>query len=228
LDENGNSREDARSSFPLVVSQGEHRTGDLAGGEEILLVLGLIHLTPNDHFSLTPAISILAKLEDEIAIRCMRSMLMQQTDESVRSEVGTAGEVAVVQACRNDLARLGRSELVRGVQRVSLLSDALGYDIVAPMVTGQMRLLEVKTTKRAVNSAFEFFISRNEFDVGRREPSAWSLVACHLQDTSAKVVGWCRVDKLSPYLPDDGDGYWTEARVRLPRSILLEGIPPAV
>ena len=123
---------------------------------------------------------------------------------------------------------MGRPDLRWQVQRVSLVSDSLGYDVWAPSIGATSRHLEVKTSTRLAFGSFEFYLSRNEFEVGRREAAAWALVACHIDGERVADVGWCRAAALGAYLPDDQNGYWTEARVRLPRAVLVDGLPPAL
>jgi Domain of unknown function (DUF3883) len=230
IDASGNTDEEIRFTFPLVISQGEHRADDLLNGQNILVTVGLIRAEPDGRIAPTPMLAVLANLSDTDAVRYLRHMFAQRFEEAVRIEVGLAGEVAVVEACRADLVSLGRADLAPAVHQVSLLDDSLGYDIVAPMIAGPMRWLEVKTSKQVTDAIFQFFLTRNEYNAGRREPGAWALVACTFDTANncAQVLGWCRAQALQPYLPEDGNGQWTEALVRLPRSVLFDGIPRAV
>ena len=229
LDEGGNTSEDAHRAFPLVISQGEHRAGDLLGGESILAILGIIHTESDGRISPTSRLAVLVSLPDADAVQYLSHMFAQRSQELVRAEVGVAGEVAVVEACRSDLMSLGRADLALAVQQVSVLDDSLGYDVVAPMITGPMRLLEVKTATNP-GPIFQFFLTRNEYEVGRRESGLWSLIACSYRPGAdgASLLGWCRAVALQPYLPNDANGRWTEALVRLPLSALFSGIPRAV
>jgi hypothetical protein len=117
----------------------------------------------------------------------------------------------VVDLSRQDLARAGRPDLAALVQRVSLISDQLGYDVVAPTLRGKVRRMEVKTTSRSAQTHFEVYLSRNEAAVAVRDPS-WTLVLCQACDSSrAEVVGWCRANAFAPVLPSDKHprGRWT-------------------
>lgn len=230
IDETGNAVEDARATYRLVLSQGEHRADDLVTGESVLGMVGLVRLTPEGRVLPTPTLSVLAALPDNDAVAYLRRMLARRTDDAARTETGLAGELAVVDACRNELVSFGRPDLAHGVQQVSVLDNSLGYDVLAPSLTGPNRWLEVKTSRSAVGSVFDFFLSRNEYEVGRHDPSAWALVACvwPSSDHHADILGWCRAEALRPYLPDDRNGRWTEALVRLPRAALFDGCPAAV
>ena len=57
-------------------------------------------------------------------------------DEEALRTLGAAGEEAVVTACREFLEQHGHPDLARSVRRVSLISDALGYDVACPRPAG--------------------------------------------------------------------------------------------
>lgn len=144
------------------------------------------------------------------------------------TRLGEMGECAVVNLSRQELASAGRSDLAALVQRVSLISDQLGYDVVAPTLRGKPRRMEVKTTSQAAQTHFEVYLSRNEAAVALRDPS-WALVLCQTCDAArAEVVGWCRADAFAPVLPSDKHlrGRWTQAKIQLDRGALKEGLPP--
>ncbi len=147
---------------------------------------------------------------------------------SDRSRLGEMGEKLVVEVARDELLGFGRPELADRVRRVSLYTDTLGYDVTAPLIAGGSRRLEVKTTRREVNEACVFYVSRNEIDVGLRDGS-WALVVCREELGTVQIVGWCRGPTLAPYLPADSvASYWTEVRLVVPRHVFLGGIPPAI
>ncbi len=144
------------------------------------------------------------------------------------THLGELGECAVVNRSRRELASAGRSDLAALVQRVSLISDQLGYDVVAPTLRGKTRRIEVKTTGSGAQTHFEVYLSRNEAAVALRDPS-WALVLCRASDASrAEIVGWCRAEAFAPALPCDKHprGRWTQARLQIDRDKLKEGLPP--
>lgn len=230
VDITGNTAEDLYATYALVLTQGEHRREALLQGEQLLAELGILHMGDGRSVKGSPRLTVLAKLQDSEAVAYLRRLLARRIDEDVRAAVGFAGEVAVVTACRAELRGFDRPDLAEAVQQVSLLDDSLGYDIRAPRIDDDMRLLEVKTSASPLSSLFEFFLTRNEYEVGRHRADSWSLVACSRDESAndTQILGWCRVDALRPYLPDDRNGRWTEARVRVPRTIFFEGIPSAV
>jgi hypothetical protein len=152
-------------------------------------------------------------------------------DDTHRSLIGALGEECVVEYARQELRELGHEELARAVRRVSLVSDQLGYDVVAPRIDGAPRLLEVKTAADRPPAEFEFFISRNEAQTGLRTRD-WALVACAVldeQEGTAEIIGWCPGATLRDRLPSDAEyGRWTQAQLSIPLTALHAGLPRLV
>jgi hypothetical protein len=149
-------------------------------------------------------------------------------DQAQFALLGARGEKFVVEEARAGLVELGRADLAGRVQRVSQLSDQLGYDVVAPTLNG-VRRLEVKTSGRPADDAFHFFLSRLEFEVGMADPS-WALVACRVdRDEALTIVGWCRAGAIEGLLPGDtAAAHWMTTEISLPLTAFEPGLPPAV
>jgi hypothetical protein len=147
-------------------------------------------------------------------------------DQQRLKQLGAAGEEAVVVACREHLSGRGRPDLAGHVERVSLRSDQLGYDVTSPDTGGTRHRIEVKATQ-GMPGQVEFYLSRNEATVGGRDP-CWSLVAVRKSlDGRLEVFGWCRASTLAPALPTDGDqgGRWESVRISLPDKEFRPGLP---
>lgn len=147
-------------------------------------------------------------------------------DDRRRREVGAIGEEIVVAQARGELAALGHPDLARAVRRVSLVSDQLGYDVVAPRVGAPSRLLEVKATAATEDALV--FLSRAEADAGARLDD-WSLVVCVVHDVasrSGEVAGWCQRADVEHLLPEDVVGSrWESVAIRFERLALRRGLP---
>lgn len=226
IDQAGDRGHEVRTSYPHLLTAGEHSPASLAAGEELLIRVGLV---VDRHGSLYPTarLAVLVNLADDAAEDALRAALARAESDR-RAEIGDAGERVVIAACQDDLRFLGQHDLAEQVQQVSLLDDGLGYDVLAPAIAGSPRLMEVKTSSRKSTGTFDFYLTRNEFDVGRRHHATWSLVACEWSAGRAALLGWCRAAVLTTYLPADANGRWTEAAVGLPRSLLTPGVPSAV
>ena len=147
-------------------------------------------------------------------------------DPTARPELGEAGEEFVVAQCRQQLVDTGATHLVDRVQRVSLISDQLGYDVASPDSQGAPHHLEVKAIGMSVGP-LRVFVSRNEAEVGTRDPY-WALVVCRRNATSSfDCLGWCRGLDIDALLPKDVHprGRWSAAELTLPPSILRPGLP---
>jgi hypothetical protein len=145
-----------------------------------------------------------------------------------RNAIGAAGEEAIVNACKQELKELGEEEAARQVRRVSEISDELGFDVVAPRIDGSVRRLEVKATRSAALEV-TVFLSRNEFETGRSDPD-WRLVVVRMKrDGGHSIVGHVGGAGLVGLTPEDRHdaGCWQVARIRLPLSSLVAGLPSA-
>lgn len=145
-------------------------------------------------------------------------------DETALRALGEAGEEAVLAACRSFLAERGRPDLARQVRRVSLISDAMGWDISAPNLAGQVCRLEVKCFRGRDPTVY---LTRHEFNVGLRQ-SRWYLVLSRSTgDSVPEVVGWTTLAPLIPRMPEDvsRSAKWQVAKVHISESDLQPGLP---
>jgi hypothetical protein len=140
--------------------------------------------------------------------------------------IGQLAEEFLVEQFAGQLTELGNPELAEKVERLSVVSDQLGYDIRAPKVTGGNRRIEAKGT-RGAGETITFFLSRNESNASRDD--AWSLVACRLDGEESKVIGWMTGHQLAPFLPVDQnpDARWEKVRITLPETAFNPGLPGA-
>lgn len=149
----------------------------------------------------------------------------QHVNSEATAETGAKGENHVVDLARRQLHEAGRPELAVAVRRVSLISDALGYDVVAPNTHAAIRRWEVKTT--SAPRRLRVLVSRNEADYGRRDPH-WSLVACRTLGETVQLAGWCPHSVLLDRLPADRhpQARWRVVEVDLGVDDLHPGLPP--
>jgi hypothetical protein len=160
-------------------------------------------------------------LREAILLRAAR-----RHDAAALAALGAVGEQHVLQYARGELIAAGAPDLVDQVVQVSRISDQLGYDVIAPRLDGHPRRLEVKTTRRR-RWRGEVFLSRNEYEVGLRDPD-WALVVVEIDtDETPTLAGWCRADRLQPMIPEDrhADGRWVSASLQQPSALLTNGLP---
>ena len=107
----------------------------------------------------------------------------------LNKKLGDRGEKVVLDFEIKKLEQLGKLELAKKVDRVSLKSDSLGYDILSFEEDGKERLIEVKATSSKVTDA-NFFLTINElktakekenyyiymvYDILSKEPKIWVI-----------------------------------------------------
>ena len=126
---------------------------------------------------------------------------------------------------------MGRLDLARQVQQVSMHNDRAGFDIAAPRLDGTDRLLEVKSTTSLDPQAF-VYVSRNEFEIGRQNREDCALVVCEVTDTTTRdgrVVGWCSSDLVQEQAPiESSRGRWETLRVEIESRRLSPSLPSMV
>lgn len=150
----------------------------------------------------------------------------QKVDKERDKRTGDLAEEHVVALCRSELAGNGRADLAAKVVQVSLISDGLGYDVVAPRMDETRRRLEVKGT-RSQGPGFKITLSRGEARQGLRDAD-WYLVVCQVKpDDSVNLLGWCSAKKIEPDLPIDGEhGRWSSVEIQIQDTTLTPGLPP--
>lgn len=214
------------------------RSHDVATARELLLVELLSNRTPawlpiatatgDLELELVPS-EAARQLEDVVTDPSRREALLlalgQKHDTAYRSAIGAIGEEVVVDECQRVLRQSGHSHLAEQVAQVSLASDALGYDITSPTLSGGVRRLEVKTMG-ASRIQLRLFISRNEYETGLSDRN-WRLVVCRLtSEETAEILGSCRAGQLGPLVPvDSPGGEWREALLELDSNALTPGLP---
>lgn len=149
-----------------------------------------------------------------------------QFDDTYRRQLGLAGEQAVVRRCKELLTLHGRPDLAEQVLHVSLISDALGYDVRTPTLTGAIRKLEVKTTSRSEDHAYRIILSRNEAEKASQD-EVWHLIVCTgWVGGEVDIAGSCQGASVVSLLPSDSEwAQWKSAEVLLDSELLTEGVP---
>jgi hypothetical protein len=141
--------------------------------------------------------------------------LWTKVDDAQRKLIGAAGEEALVSILSNSDSL--------DVRHVAKESDAYGYDIEARS-TDQFFHLEVKSTTR--RNRIRFYLSRNEFETMRRDPS-WILVVVRLDD-QLKIANVATVDTdwIANTAPGDRDAStrWESSRFDVPPALPDPGI----
>jgi hypothetical protein len=81
--------------------------------------------------------------------------------------LGSKGEELVLKYEKDYLEKEGYLDLAKRVTRVSLDDDTLGYDILSFEIDGRDKLIEVKTSGLVNNVSIRFYVTTNEYNVGK-------------------------------------------------------------
>jgi hypothetical protein len=140
-------------------------------------------------------------------------------------EIGSKAEEFVLEQIQTQLDTCGCQELISKVSRVSLVSDYLGYDLVAPSSDGRTLRIEVKGSAGGLWSGFH--LSRGQAQAAQRDPN-WFLVFCDLSRPLTTLIGhlqWAEIAAHVPVDAPDSCGTWQHVHLRFSRSIYREGLP---
>jgi len=101
------------------------------------------------------------------------------------SALGLLGEELVLQEEVNTLRNAGREDLAEKVVHVSVIEgDGAGHDIKSFTIDGQVKFIEVKSTKGSASAAF--FISPNEVEFSRKNAKNFYLYRLFDLDSSTR------------------------------------------
>ncbi len=118
-------------------------------------------------------------------IRLVKKYDPVERDHKNRS-LGRAGEAFVVEIEKRRFNEASRADLAKKVRWVAdEEGDGAGYDVLSFDFTGQIRLIEVKTTNGSARTPF--FITRNEYGLAMERPLDWRIYRVHLFATGPRV-----------------------------------------
>lgn len=137
-------------------------------------------------------------------------------------ETGLKGEEFVVNELKANLDKNSHEDIVH----VSKINDLAGYDIKAPSADYNSEiLLEVKTSRVNYKDKHICYISRNEFEVSKKNYN-WYLVFVKLIDGVPKLSGHLIGDKLLNFMPKDGEfSQWQSAKITIKNDSVMQGLP---
>lgn len=110
-------------------------------------------------------------------------------------KLGDRGEKIVMDLEIKRLTDAGRKDLAEKIERVSLKSDSLGYDILSFEADGTKRFIEVKATHAKVGSA-NFFYTANELRTAQKSENYFIYMVYDVTSESPKV--WAINNPFNP------------------------------
>lgn len=113
----------------------------------------------------------------------------------VNKKLGDRGEKIVEEFERERLRKSGKTKLAEKVDRVSLKSDALGYDILSFEEDESKRYIEVKATRAKVGDA-NFFLTINELNTAKELDNYFVYVVYDILSNNPKI--WIIENPFNP------------------------------
>jgi hypothetical protein len=125
-------------------------------------------------------------IENSTASKSKISKPDYEKQSRVNKKLGDRGEKIVEEFERERLRKAGKTKLADAVDRVSLKSDALGYDIESFEEDGSKRYIEVKATRAKVGNA-NFFLTINELNTAKELDNYFVYVVYDILSSSPKI-----------------------------------------
>lgn len=113
----------------------------------------------------------------------------------VNKKLGNRGEKIVVEFEKERLQKAGWPKLADAVDRVSLKSDALGYDILSFETNESKRYIEVKATRSKVGNV-NFFLTINELNTAKELDNYFVYVVYDILSQTPKI--WIIKNPFNP------------------------------
>jgi hypothetical protein len=106
------------------------------------------------------------------------SQKQRERNEEENEKTGREGELYILELEKRSLEENGKPGLVKGVIHTSKeIGDGMGYDIESRTLEGEVKYIEVKTTKG--DNETPFFISATEINFSKQKPDNYYLYRLH-------------------------------------------------
>ena len=113
----------------------------------------------------------------------------------LNKKLGDRGEKIVKDFEEKRLNNAGKSDLANKVDRVSLKSDSIGYDVLSFEEDGRERCIEVKATRSKVGDA-NFFLSINELNTAKEIENYFIYIVFDILSVNPKI--WIIKNPFNP------------------------------
>ena len=148
---------------------------------------------------------------------------LNKFDENKIKEIGLDGELFVIEKIKEKISK----EFHENIKHVSLRDDSAGYDIIAPSINHKYDkvFLEVKTSIRP-SEKFNFFISRNEYEVGIQK-SNWFLIFVQVLSGGKQILGHLKPAYFHEFIPleQDKSVKWQSLKISVDKENINQGLP---
>jgi hypothetical protein len=132
-----------------------------------------------------------------------------EKESRINKKLGDRGEKIVLDLEKTRLINAGRKDLAKKIERVSLKTDSLGYDIRSFEKDGTERFIEVKATRTKVGNA-NFFLTANELKTAQEIDNYYVYIVYGVTTDSPKV--W---PIKNPFRPQNKNALMTPINYRI-------------
>jgi hypothetical protein len=132
-----------------------------------------------------------------------------EKESRINKKLGDRGEKIVLDLEKTRLINAGRKDLAKKIERVSLKTDSLGYDIRSFEKDGTERFIEVKATRTKVGNA-NFFLTANELKTAQEIDNYYVYMVYGVTTDSPKV--W---PIKNPFKPQNKNALMTPINYRI-------------
>lgn len=132
-----------------------------------------------------------------------------EKESRINKKLGDRGEKIVLDLEKSRLINAGRKDLAKKIERVSLKTDSLGYDIRSFEKDGTVRYIEVKATRTKVGNA-NFFLTANELKTAQEIDNYYVYMVYGVTTDSPKV--W---PIKNPFKPQNKNALMTAINYRI-------------
>lgn len=140
---------------------------------------------PKDHFK-EKTESKKEKRSKEINPKKSRNKHNQIEIQKHNKEIGTQGELFVINFEKQTLMKAGRNDLASLVAHVAIeIGDGLGYDIASFDINGNSKFIEVKTTEKGITTPF--FLTENELSTLMQKENTFIYRVYNFQEVTKQA-----------------------------------------
>lgn len=108
--------------------------------------------------------------------------------ENLRKRIlGSKGEKIVEKYEKQHLFENGKIKLSNKVNRVSLVDDSLGYDVLSYNLDGSKKYIEVKSTTFSLGNQIMFNLSQNQYEIAKKLDDYYIYVVFNTRSIKPKI-----------------------------------------
>ncbi|MGC9777791.1 MAG: DUF3883 domain-containing protein [Candidatus Heimdallarchaeota archaeon] len=133
-------------------------------------------------------LSIIPKIsEPSKSTKSFKGKIDFERENKIKYNLGKRGELIVMKLETDFLQKNNLNDLVNKLDRVSLVNDSLGYDIISYDENGKKKFIEVKATTNSPSLNVNFIISSNQLKVAKETDNYYFYIVFNAKSVNPKV-----------------------------------------